>query len=344
MRLFWADADYRAIAEIPASTATLTLHHNAAGGVLITAPSVPDGARAVIGVADSGEEIWRGEIRGVIGDDDADDRVIFGVDMLGMVGGYSAWPSIDGDFTAAEYDTYTGAASSAIYHYMRNLTDASAPAWRRKNITLDTDTGIGETVKTSARFDNLLTLLNEIATLGGVRFRFVGSLFTVDTGADRTDVLFAKHAGTATVKWRKQAPAASVITAGGAGEGTARAFEVVYSPADLAAWGVIEQFYDVRNATASDLATIARQKLGAGESGYAAIITPTGAVDATLLPGDTVLVWADGAAREMVIQSIRYTLDGWTLDAAERAAIPPVSVGDLGIDGLKRSVELLQTK
>lgn len=85
------------------------------------------------------------------------------------------------------YDTRTGSAESVMYSYVRyNLGSwPNDPARRVPGFSLKqpVDSGLGNSVTGSARYDNLLTFIQGLATTGGVGFRIErvssldGSLF-----------------------------------------------------------------------------------------------------------------------------------------------------------------------
>ncbi len=351
MRLFWTDSGWQYLAEAVASSASLTLRLNDAGpGMVTVTVRPPVEARGLVAVLADGTEVWRGKIRGYRGsqarNNQQKDLTVYLMDLVGILGDCLAWPEPSGNFAAQEFDSFTGKASSAILHYVDVNAGPSALSWRRLGITLGSDPSLGNDVKVSARFDRLRNLLKEIATLGEVRFRFQGTTLVVDQGVRYDSLLFDVNAGTVEkIEWEYQVPEASSVVAAGEGSGTTRVIVVKYMPSDLAAWGNIEAFWDVRGVSvASDLEEMALQWLRARASGYSAVVTPSIAIRSGILPGDTVRVYVDGQERNMVVTAVTYSLQGWTLTVAERPGVSTPDLVRLGIEKLVRGVELLSTK
>lgn len=161
----------------------------------------------------------------------------------------------------AAYDVRSGNAETVMRNYVAYNIGASAQAGRRGGlrnyITLETANGNkGATVTKSARFDNLLSLLQEIAVQGGVGFQLVqeGSLlrFKATAITDRTaSVRFDIQNGTVTSETiQVTPPSATRVIVGGQGEGVDRTFIQRTSTESLAGetdWGrIIEVFKDQR--------------------------------------------------------------------------------------------------
>lgn len=183
-----------------------------------------------------------------------------------------AFPDVATADVAAQtvsHDIRTSNAESLIREYVYYNIGEGAALGRlgglRNFIRLETINGsAGATVTKSARFDNLLSLLQEIAVQGGVGFRLVqeGSILRLKVAAltDRTDsVRFDIYNGTVTSESiQVSPPTATRVVVGGQGEGASRTFVQRTTTESLAGesdWGrIIEVFKDQRNS--ADLAEL----------------------------------------------------------------------------------------
>lgn len=161
-------------------------------------------------------------------------------------------------------DTRTADAESLMRQYVHaNIAASGAPAGRiagfRQYLRLEGSNQLrGPIITKSPRFQNLLELLTEIATLGGLGFHVVQRgldlVFEVLDVADRSDLVRLDiENGTLTSEEVEQSgPSVTRVIVAGQGEGTERVI-IQRTTAEAAAaeidWGrVIEDFTDQRNA------------------------------------------------------------------------------------------------
>lgn len=132
-------------------------------------------------------------------------------------------------YSAAAYDVRSGPAETVIRAYVdANLGPGAIAARRLAGLTLPASQGRGTTVRGDARFDNLLTLLQSLALVGGTRFRIV----QVGAGLELEQSLPADRTATAQFSlglgnlrgydYSATDPTATYAYVGGQGEGTAR--------------------------------------------------------------------------------------------------------------------------
>ena len=345
LRMYWTDEEWKRLEEAVVHRTTLTERLNAAGQGSIATDHVPENAVGLIVYLENGEEIWRGRVVALHGKEVEDEVKVRLIDLKGMLGGYLAWPEPGGNFGSQEFDSFTGPASSACIHYVDANVGPSAPDWRRMGITIGHDPGAGETVQVNARFDNLLSLLKDIASLGGIRFRFDGTTFYAESGRKVNDIVFGKRAGTVhSLTWSYTAPKTNAVIAAGSGSGTARLLISTYNMVDVIKWGVQEGFWDVRGVDdAATLADLGRKYLEAQRSGYAAVIKPSIAPRGDIYPGDEIRVQIGNREISMRVLSITWTMSEWTIRAAEGYEIPMPDGMDMGLQETRKKVERLST-
>jgi hypothetical protein len=135
-------------------------------------------------------------------------------------------------------DVRTGVCSTILRAYVNaNLGAGAIPVRKKANVVLGTDPLTGSTVTGRARWQILLTLLQELAIAGGTDLGFrlvqVGANLEFQTfrATDRTaTVTFSKALGNlGEFKYSSTAPTANYALVGGAGTGTGRTF---YEKAD----------------------------------------------------------------------------------------------------------------
>ncbi len=287
---WWVVSGGERVGEASVQQATIVYELHAAGRGTITLAGLPVPISEVERI-EGGDEIgspdhllFVSQGRGS-GDDVGDAVTVTVEDGMGRLAQALAWPDTAGTWSAQAEDVYTGRASGAILHYIgANVGDAALPARRYgyEWLQLPADPNLGETIEARARFDNLLTLLADIAVWGGVVFGFDGAALVIREAVAQPREL-SESLGTASkVSWSYAAPKATSVVAGGAGEGTARVIVQVQSSAAIAVHGWREVFLnDARFSNVESLTERARAALGARRGGWAADVT---LVDATL-PG-----------------------------------------------------------
>lgn len=169
-------------------------------------------------------------------------------------------------YTIQSYDVRTGIASTILRQYVNmNLGPGAAGVRKRPEVTLGIDPAVGSTVTGRARWQVLLTMLQELATTGDAGFNLVQSganlEFQTFAAIDRTaTVRFSRDIGNlAEFEYEESAPEANYFYVGGGGEGTARVLFEKSDAVSIAGWGRIEgEFVDRRDtSTASELSQAA---------------------------------------------------------------------------------------
>lgn len=245
---------------------------------------------------------------------------------------------------AVSNDVRTGNAETLLREFVGyNISGALAAAERklgmRQFIRLESvNKGLGGTLTKSPRFQNLLELCNEIATLGGVNFRMVqrGDFINFEVMARRNvsdSVRFDIANGTlASENIQKSPPTVTRAIVAGQGEGTARQLLQRSTAASLAAetsWGrQIEVFYDQRNTDETvELEQAGDEKLL--ESGFTSTAVKVLPSDSqTMLyamhwdVGDIVAVVVDG-------QEVKSSITTATLIAGPNGTAAAAAIGDV---------------
>lgn len=235
-----------------------------------------------------------------------------------------AEPSPTGGLYSTDRDVVTGPAETVIKHYVDvNAGPAAVAARRIPGLQLAPDLARGSTVTGSARLpDPLVELIAGLAAVGGLGFRAVQTApgtttFDVFTPADRTgSVKFSTTLrNLRSYEYEVEAPTATHVTVGGAGEGAARYY---HEAAVTSAWGRIETFVDQRHTTdPAELAQAADEALSEGAERFSvrAELQPTPAhqwapvvtspAAATYDLGDQVAVVIDGVEITETIRELR---------------------------------------
>lgn len=180
-----------------------------------------------------------------------DDNVWFSRRVVSPVPSASSPP-----YSTQEYDVRTNTASTALRQYADvNLGPSAVSARRLAALALGTDPLAGSTVIGRGRWQELLTLEQELATAGGVGFRIrqAGTVleFQAYATTDRTGtVKFGMNLGNlAGYDYELTAPTANYIYVLGGGEGTARVVRERADWSSIATWGRIEKTIDRRDTT-----------------------------------------------------------------------------------------------
>lgn len=150
------------------------------------------------------------------------------------------------------YDVRTGPAETVLKDYVKfNLGSSALTPRRLDGLVIPVSAAIGASVTGRARFDNLLTLLQNLAIAGGdVGFRMVqvGATieFQVYQPEDKTALaVYSYELGTLEAfEYEARAATGNYAIAGGSGEGTLRSFRELQDPASILDYGRIETFVD----------------------------------------------------------------------------------------------------
>lgn len=177
-----------------------------------------------------------------------------------------AWPTwnqpVSSQTTA--YHDVTGQASSVLRTYTDANAGPSARAERKAaGFVFAPDPFVGPTISGSARFRNLLELLQELAIKGGdlgfgVQRTITGPpTFYIYQPRDLTDLVKLSYrlGNLASTEFSLTAPKATFVVGGGSGDLTQRTFLSAQDADAETRWGRrIESFYDIRNENnATDL-------------------------------------------------------------------------------------------
>lgn len=222
-------------------------------------------------------------------------------------------------YSSQAHDVRTGVASTVLREFVDVSAGPGAVAPRRvPGLVLAADPLVGATVTGRARWQVLLTLLQELAIAGGVGFRLVqvgaGLEFQVSAPVDRTGTakLAVELGNLGSFSYSLRAPSATHVYVGGSGEGAARTIQERGSDA-LAEWGRMEVFVDRRDTNAAvELDQAAAEALIEQGPQTSLSITP---IDTPQLQfgrdynlGDRILIRVDGVPIRDVVREVRIDL------------------------------------
>lgn len=228
-------------------------------------------------------------------------------------------------YSTNEYDVRTAQASSVLIDYVSVNRGPTALVPRRvPGLTMAANPAIGTTVTGRARWQVLLTFLQELAVSGGdIGFEITQSgtnlVFSVYQGTDRTaSVKFSEENGTlAAFDYSADAPEATYVYCGGGGEGTARTVQEGQDSDAVATWGRFEMFRDRRDTTdVTELTQTILEELAQTGEKVGLSITPIDVAGQTYGThyglGDRVTVVIDDVVIQEVIREVTlsYTPDG----------------------------------
>lgn len=224
--------------------------------------------------------------------------------------------------THGAYDTRTGQASTVLIAYVNaNLVAATNIDRNLATLALAADPAVGGTVTGNARWDNLLALLQQLASAGGdIGFKVVQTAngvltFSVYPPADKTSNAKFSIAleNLFDFAYSYAGPLANSVDVLGAGTGAARSVLGQRDATSIALWGLVEDTRDARDT--SDTVTMQQRgtaDVNAGTSLVNLMLTPrdTNAVqygrDYNL--GDIVAITIDGVTITNKIRSVHIEL------------------------------------
>jgi len=152
-------------------------------------------------------------------------------------------------YSSSATDSRTGAASQVIAGYVdRNAGPSAVAARQVPGLLVPPPAAFGATVAISARYENLLELLQPAARAAGIGFRVRDLSFEVFQPSGVA--VFSTDLGTL-AGWEAvaEAPDNNYVYVGGGGEGTARLIREYTDTPSVQAWGRIETFRDRRDTT-----------------------------------------------------------------------------------------------
>jgi len=252
-------------------------------------------------------------------------------------------------YATTAYDVHTGPTTTVLAELANVNAGPGATAARRvPGLVVPMPAPAGPVVTVNARWQNLLTLLQDTARAAGVVFDVRDLAFEAVVPVDR-GVVFA--AGLETLgAWTltASAPTGNKMVVAGQGVGTARLIREATDAESTATWGLAEAFIDRRDTAAvADLDQAAAEGLAAGVTPITVMFTPLDTPaqsfgrDWNL--GDTVTVVAGNLTVVDQIREVHVTLEDYL-----PTIIPSVGAagGDLGmfraLAGLDRRVRQLE--
>jgi hypothetical protein len=206
-------------------------------------------------------------------------------------------------------DVKTGVTSTVITHYVNSNAGVTATTQRMVPISAAPDPLLGISASAAGRWDNMLSLIQSVATPGDVQFRVVqvagGLQFQCFQGEDLSGTIKFGLGLRNLALWSYEysAPEANYVYVGGAGTGAARLIKEYGDNASIATWGRIEGDFVDRNDTsdATQLQQAGTEALTNGQEQASLSITPletpTQLYGIHYTLGDKVTVQLEGTAR-----------------------------------------------
>ena len=242
-------------------SATVIARHNDVSTWELVLPTSSPAARALIDASRprllvyAAGQVWRsGPVirleRSV--DADGDLLTVSGVDDLVWLRRRLAHPqpgTAAPPYSTTESDDRTGAASQVIAGYVnRNAGPLAVAARQVPGLSVPTPAAFGATVTASARYEPLLTFVQQIATAARVGIRVRDLVFEVFQPAGAA--VFSVELGTL-ASWTShvEAPETTYVYVAGGGVGTARLIREYADAAAVLDWGRVEAFRDRRDST-----------------------------------------------------------------------------------------------
>jgi len=152
-------------------------------------------------------------------------------------------------YTISAKDTLTGPCSTVLGLYVnRNIGPSAYTSRQHPLFTYSTNPGLGTTITGEARWQMLLTLLQELAVANGNNLGFkviqtsgAYQLYPFQPRDLTASVMFSQKLGNlAGFTYSIEAPEANYVFVGGDGEGTARTYKERFDGDSIARWGRIE--------------------------------------------------------------------------------------------------------
>lgn len=173
-------------------------------------------------------------------------------------------------YATTAYDVHAGQASTVLAELVRVNAGPTAVAARQvPGLVVPVPVAAGGAVTVSARWQNLLQLMQDTARGPGLVFSIVGLSFQVHQPVDHGAV-FSQGLGTlAGWKVTATAPKGNKVVVAGQGTGTARTIREYTNPDSINQWGMGELFEDRRDT--ADVTELDN----AGANALAAAIEPT---------------------------------------------------------------------
>lgn len=256
-----ADGQVPQAAIDPYESATVTARHNDVSSIEVTLPSDSDAAgyllaagRPRVVISAAADTFRSGPVirfeRTL--DQDGDMLTVTAVDDLVWLRRRVAHPqpaTPAPPYSSQATDTQTGVASTVIAGYVsRNAGPLAVTARQVPGLTVPAPAVLGPTVKVSARYENLLDLVRDIAESAGLGIRVRDLVFEVYEPSGQA--VFSVGLGTL-AGWTSQveAPDLNYLYVGGGGTDTARLVREYTDTGSVDGWGRVEVFLDQRTTT-----------------------------------------------------------------------------------------------
>lgn len=328
--LFLRDEEKRIIAQLEAFTSFICIHrYNLAGTWVMTGGTdtlATLSKNMGIVVRRNGEDFFSGVV-GEFEDENGIDMSTNGYSDEDHLAGSLAYPVPAGAPYTVDYDVRTGIAETIIKQYVNlNAGPGASPSRQISGLTLETDLARGTSVTGRARFDNLMTLINSLATQGGVGFRVLDMEFQVYSPEDKSGaIVFSSELQTlGAYTYKEKRGKVNHVIVGGAGTGSARTFIEVSNSESILGWGRRELFIDQSNTSSSvELTAAANEELE--KEGDTVSLTFAPIVTEAMRPFDDYGIgdWVTGVIRGVPIvqqvREIKTTINGSGAEAHEIA-------------------------
>ena len=219
-------------------------------------------------------------------------------------------------YATTAYDVHNGQVTTVLAELVRVNAGPGAVAARQvPGLVVPVPAPAGGVISVSARWQNLLTLLQDTAGPSGVVFDVVGLSFAARLPVNRGAVF---SAGLETLGgWVMNAVAASanMVVVAGQGDGTARVIREQVAASSVLQWGLAETFQDRRDTAAvADLDAAGAQTLAQSVKPTTVVFTPLDtdgqAFGRDWSLGDIVTVQAGDLVVVDQIREVHVTLDG----------------------------------
>lgn len=252
-------------------------------------------------------------------------------------------------YSSTAYDVHTGNAAAVLAELARVNAGPTATTDRQvPGLTVPVPAPAGPNITVSARWQNLLTLMQDTARPHGLIFDITDLTFHAIPAVNRNAIFSAGLETLAAWRMIAEAPDANFVAVAGGGTGTARIIREAANTTSTGTWGRAETFQDRRDTTdLTELDKAATETLAASIPPTTVVFTPLDtdgqAFGRDWKLGDIVTVIAGGLTVIDQIREIHVTLDE---DGA--TIIPSVGApaGDLALfrelAGLDRRVRQLE--
>lgn len=259
-------------------------------------------------------------------------------------------------YSVQDSDLQVGLASTVLRHFVDvNAGPSAVPSRRVPGLTVAADPAIGASVKGEARWDNLLALMQPLATSGGVGFRIVqvgnALQFQVFVPNDHTgDVKYSVDLGNlSSFQYDSTAPDSNYEFVGGVGTGKTRLIKEVQDSDSGTVWGRIEGDFIDQSSTSDDTQLTQAGTDAIANGGEQASITITPIESSTQRYGfeyglgDKITVILDGPSRNPYnpdgrIQDIIRTV---SIDLTQDSSLVTPSIGTAARQDAARSIRAI---